>query len=151
MAQETYSYSFANSILTIDGQRVGSFGDGDDVIKITPSAPLVEVIKGADGTTVYAVTADKGWNVEITLMAASPTNAIFRAMANTMQRVGAVVSGRTMNLTDIINRDRFTGIKGAMTEMPELARGAKPGTLVWKFHFADGDMTQITAPAVGAV
>lgn len=148
---DVYSYGFANNIITVNGQRVGAFSDGDDVVSISPNADLVTVMKGADGSTVYAVSADKGWNVDITLQKASATNAVFRAMANAMRIPGAPVVGVTMKGIDIQNRDGFTGIKGVITKFPETKKGEKPGPQTWSFHFAEGDLNDVPGLQVGAL
>jgi hypothetical protein len=67
-------YSFANTVLTIDGRRVIGFGEGDDVISIEPTTELGTSIVGADGSALLSITADQSATLTLKLVHHSPFN-----------------------------------------------------------------------------
>lgn len=140
-------YSFANNVISLSGQKISGFDDGDDVVKCTPNAALSEGTVGADGTVVFSDSADQSYKVEITLLATVPSNLVFRAIERQQRTIGAPQRALTLSIVDLYLRDRFTATGGRLVEVAEITRGKKVSKYVWKLHFAQGTPIEAyTAP-----
>jgi hypothetical protein len=146
-----FSYSFANTVLTLNGIRIGAFDEGDSVIKITPSADLVTVTTGVDGSKTYNISADRGWIMEITLQKLSPSNSVLRQIANSYQVPGIPVLGLSCLMLDVVARDRFVGTAGMITKVPGPEKGGRAGKQTWTLEFSGGEVTESAALELGAV
>jgi hypothetical protein len=146
-----FAYNFQNSVLTINGIRIGAFDEGDAVIKITPSADLATVTTGSCGAKTFNVSADRGCIIEITLQKLSPSNNVLRQIANAYQVPGILVTALSCSLIDIVNRNRTVATKGMITKLPAPEHGGKAGKQTWVMEFAEHEITEANATQLGSI
>ena len=138
MAIAPQVYGFFNNIITLNGVVITGYADGDDVVKLTPNAPISEAVVGALGEVVFNDNADKSYKCELTLQQTAPINTYLRGLAAQQRIPGARAVALTLSITDLARRDRFTGTSGRIVEVPEFVRGQKAGKYTWKLHFGIG-------------
>lgn len=59
------TYTAANVVITVDGQRVRGLWDGDDAIVVTPGADIGTGIVGADGSSIFSQSTDNSASISL--------------------------------------------------------------------------------------
>ena len=113
---QTQRYSFADNIISILGTPITGFDDGDDVVKLTPNAPLSDVTVGANGDVVFSDGADESYKVEMALLQTAPINAFLWSIVRNQRLPGVPQIALTLSIVDMYSRTRFTGTGGRIVE-----------------------------------
>lgn len=145
---QTQRYSFADNIISILGTPITGFDDGDDVVKLTPNAPLSDVTVGANGDVVFSDGADESYKVELALLQTAPINAFLWSIVRNQRLPGVPQIALTLSIVDMYSRTRFTGTGGRIVEAPETTLGKKAKNRVWKFHFSRGTPSEVAGAAL---
>lgn len=121
-------YSFYNTDLLIDGNRVDGFIAAQSVITARRNVPQHAPIFGAYGEMAVSTTADLSGSIVFSLMQTADWNEILYARAQLTQATG--LSGNKslwepmqIQLVDKMGDVLVTGVNGMIPQQPAIARG----------------------------
>ena len=129
------SYTMLNVTATLDGLRVSGLFDGDDAITITPNADIGSLLVGADGSSVFSQSADRGAQIVMRLQPNSPTHRqlIQRWKA---QRSG-LIRGMPFDLIDSDSGEGGSTDKCFIFAAPEVQKGFNATERAWTLVTGD--------------
>ncbi|QQM29294.1 DUF3277 family protein [Martelella lutilitoris] len=87
------AYGMVNVSSTIDGQQVTGLWDGDDAISIAPMTDKGTMLVGADGSSIFSVSANGGATITIRLQHKSPTHRLLTQKLARQKALGGAFSG----------------------------------------------------------
>ncbi|HEI0612410.1 TPA: hypothetical protein SIF59_004293 [Escherichia coli] len=129
-------YSFYNTTLLIDGNRVDGFTAGQQVIRAARNVPQHLPVMDAYGKMAVATTADLSGTLTFPLLQTADWNEILYARAQLSQATG--LSGNKslwvpmqVQLVDNMGDVVVNGVNGCILQQPAIARGVGFTSNVW--------------------
>lgn len=127
--EATYAADSIN--ILFGGIKISGYADGT-YISVKRSSPLYTKKIGADGTGARARQADLSGEIEITLLATSPSNDFLSAQV-VLDRNGLGVNG--FQMTDKLSPNEICHADRAwVAEMPQTEKDKEVGEKKWVFH-----------------
>jgi hypothetical protein len=124
------TYSFANTIVLVNGIEIVGWDEGDDVIAIKKNAPPAAVKVGAGGDACAAISSDQSGTFTFKMKHTSPSNRYLQKLVNQAQN-GNFVPIRVL-FKDTARNDLGEGTDGIITGQPGISRGAGISTNEWE-------------------
>jgi len=125
------NYSAQRVVISAEAVPLTGMGE-DGFISISPKAPRFETVVGADGTVVRSLSADRRVDVEITLLAASPSNAHLQALFIVDSESG--IMPFPLQVQDLSGTMVCSIGVAWVVEAPKIERGKTEGNVVWKLE-----------------
>jgi hypothetical protein len=124
-------YSAANTIVNYAGHTFEGFAAGEDVIKVSPLGPGVQIVVGIQGDGVVNMSTDKSARITIKLLKGSATNKYLSAKYNAAQ-IGMVLSAPLI-ITEVGSDEKVTAKKTLIEKMPDMSKGSTASPVEWSF------------------
>lgn len=99
MARQT-AYSMLNVVATIDRRNVIGFWDGDDAVTVDRNSDRGTGLVGADGASIFSITADRSASITLRLQHTSPTHRLLHQKLKQQQARGAMFRGFPFSVMD---------------------------------------------------
>ena len=134
------AFSFANTILLINGVEITGWAEGDDVIKIERSNDSASHKIGAGGEMMVSLSTDKSGKVTFKLQQTSSSNVFLSKLCNLQD--GGVETFVPVNVKfqDTYRQDTAEGTVGYITKDAPIQRGAQAGETEWSVNVERLDM-----------
>ncbi|TQI72908.1 uncharacterized protein DUF3277 [Bosea sp. AK1] len=116
------AYGFDSVVVTIDGQRVQGFYDGDDAVTIEPFEDSGTPVVGADGTAIVSFSASRAATVTIRLMLNSPFNQVL-INKDRVRKSGGIPKPFNISVVNSINGESGSCTTAVLTKMPTRSEG----------------------------
>lgn len=129
--------------VTVDGQKVTGFADGDDVLMIERSSDIGEMIVGALGDSEFAQSSDRSARITLKLLQTSATHRLLTQRLK-RQESGRIPKGFTFTFKDRINGEGGQAKAFIMTA-PSIQKGKNSTVREWVL--VTGDLAYDTPTA----
>lgn len=124
-------YSFANTVVLVNGVELTGWSEGDDVISIERLNDSASHKVGAGGDMMVTLSADKSGQFTFKLQQTSPSNKFLLGLL-ALQEAGAETFIPVFVLfQDTYRNDLATGTVGYLKRPPNISRGATAGDQEW--------------------
>lgn len=123
------AYSFANTIVLVNGVELTGWAEGDDVIQLARLNDSAMHVIGADGVMTMALSADRSGSCTFSLMQSSESNAYLSTLMNTQEN-GAFVP-LFVQFKDTGGSDLGSGTQGYLTKPADMTRGTNVNAQEW--------------------
>lgn len=134
----------ANALnVTIDGQKVTGFADGDDALTVERNADIGELVVGALGDSIFSQSADRSARITLKLLQTSATHRLLAKRLKRQER--GIPTGLVFTFKDRVNGEGGQATVFIMTA-PTIQKGKNPTTREWVL--VTGDMSYDTPTAV---
>lgn len=143
----TYSYSFANVVVTVNGLKVTGFWEGDDAVQVAPSADNATPLVGADGEATVSYSMDDSVRVTMRLKPNSPMNAILEAFYR-RARARGIGTSFPVSLLDTSNGEGGSGADGHVIQAPERQFGGNATVREWVLFVNSWQWSPVRYPAL---
>jgi hypothetical protein len=131
------NYDPGRNVLVIGGVQIQGFGEGT-FIKVSRKTPTFSTKVGAGGDVVRSKSRDRRGMIEITLLAASPSNDYLSALCVTDEQVDAGVGAvGPAFLKELNGTTVCAGPNAWVTQPADLERAAEAGMVTWTVEVAD--------------
>lgn len=125
-------YSFANTVMLINGVEVTGWAEGDDVIQVKRLSDSASHKIGADGKMVVSLSTNKSGEFTFKLMQTSPTNAYLCGLMALQENAdGNLFIPINCLFQDTLRQDLATGTVGYLKRPADMSRGAQAQTQEW--------------------
>ena len=124
-------YSFANTLVLVNGIEISGYDEGDDVINITRLGDSASHLIGADGGMVVSLSSDRSGEIRFRLNQTSSSNIILSGLINAQEN-GAFVPV-FIQFMDTKGLDLASGTQGYMRRQPDMTRGVNSNSQEWTF------------------
>lgn len=132
-------YSFYNTDLLIDGERVTGFTASQAIITARRNVPQHLPLMDAYGELAVATTADQSGTITFPLLQTADWNEILYSKAQITQATG--LSGNKslwqpiqVSLVDKMGDVLVTGVNGAILQQPAIQRGVSFTSNLWAIY-----------------
>lgn len=122
-------YSFANTIVLVNGVEMSGFDEGDDVINIARLTDSASHVVGADGKMTVSLSSDRSGEISFRLNQSSNSNAILSGLINAQEN-GAFVPV-FIQFADTKGIDLASGTQGYMKRQSDMTRGGNSNSQEW--------------------
>ena len=133
-----WTYSFLDVQAAITGPGAAfSLGAGagaaEEGITVEPTGDINAMVKGADGTPMHSLLADKTGHVICRYLKTSPVNALLSA-ALAFQRASSANHGQnTLSIVNNVSGDVITCQATAFSKVPSVEYGTEGKMIEWRF------------------
>jgi len=127
------TYSAQRVVITAEGVPLTGMGE-DGFLKISPKSPRFETTVGADGAVVRSKSADRRVDIEIVLLASSPSNAHLQALFDTDSETGTMPF--PLQIEDLGGRMVCSVAIAWVVAQPPGEFGKSEGSVTWKLEGA---------------
>lgn len=124
-------FSFANTIIVVNGIELVEWSDGDDVISIKRRTDSISDKVGCSGSMVVSVSSDKSGEFTFKLQQTSPSNRFLNNLVNLQEAGGALFTPVAVLFQDTYRQDLATGTVGYIKKPTEMKRGAMASDQEW--------------------
>lgn len=128
--------------VTVDGQKVTGFADGDDTLTVERGADIGEMIVGALGDSIFSQSADSSARITLKLLQTSATHRLLTQRLKRQER--GIPQGFTFTFKDRINGEGGQGRVFIMTA-PSIQKGKNATVREWVL--VTGDLAYDTPTA----
>lgn len=126
---DTKTYDFKQVSVSIGGNLITGFAEGDDAIKVTPDADDWSLSVGADGEASRSKSNNAAATVVITLKQTSDANDVLMGLRNLDRATGK--GAVPVFIKDSSGRALHSSDKGWIQKLPEATYGANAGNREW--------------------
>jgi len=127
------TYSADRVVIAAEGVPLTGMGE-DGFIKVSPRTNRFESTVGADGGVVRSKSLDRRVDIEITLLASSPSNAHLQALFDTDSETGTMPF--PLQVEDLGGRMVFSVAIAWVVAQPPGEFGKTEGSITWKLEGA---------------
>lgn len=133
-----WTYSFLDVQAAITGPGAAfSLGAGsgasEEGISIEPTGDINAMTKGADGTPMHSLLADKTGTVTCRFLKTSPVNALLSAAMAFQRTSGANHGQNTLSIVNNVSGDVITCQAVAFAKVPSVEYGSEGKMIEWRF------------------
>jgi hypothetical protein len=128
---KTSAYSMLNVSATLDRRDVKGLWDGDDAIVVTMNSDVGEGIVGADGSSIFSISADQSAEISIKLQHTSPTHKFLSQKLKQHRQRGANVKPFSFSIKDKVSGEGGTADKCFIRTAPEDSKGKVATVREW--------------------
>lgn len=107
----------------IDGYEIKDWAEGGDVISYAYQADAGAMTIGSRGRGVFVANQNRSTILTLKLLQHGPDNKFLNRLSSLQRTNLKGFTALTLNIRDLINEDRATGIQGFFTTLPGLVRG----------------------------
>ena len=140
-------YSFANTVLNVNGVPISGFSEGDDVIQGSRRVDAFTDQVGADGHMLVARNANRSGAIILKLQIGTASNSYLSALFEAQEK-GAIFVAASVVFKNTINNEVFMGTKGYIPKPSDVARGTNPTEQEWSIVVEDYEAVFATLPEV---
>lgn len=133
-------YSFANTVVLINGVEITGWAEGDDVIDIERANDSVSHKIGAGGNMMASLSTDKSGTVKMKLQATSSSNVFLSKLCNLQDGGTATFVPINLKFQDTYRQDTAEGTVGYIKKDAGIKRGSKAGDPEWEIIVEQLDM-----------
>ena len=133
-------YSFANTVMIINGVEITGFSEGDDVIDITRNGDSASHKVGADGHMVVSLSADKSGAYKFKLQSTSSSNRYLSMLAAQQDGGTATFVPLHVKFQDLHRQDLADGSVGYLKKHADIKTGKEAGEREWEVIVESLDM-----------
>lgn len=119
------------------GRHIASGFADDSFISIEPASDGTSYVVGADGEIVRSIDPSNVYTVKIALLQTSKTNEYLQKMYDKDKKDGKGTF--TVNINDIIGKEKFVGATAWVTKPPAWGRGKTQNNREWEIVVGEGD------------
>ena len=127
------TYSFANTIVLVNGVEITGFAEGDDVIDIKRLNDSASHKIGADGNMMTSLSADKSGSIAIKLNQTSSSNKFLSKLHTAQEAMGSRCRPVQVMFQDTYRNDLASGSLGYIKTHADTVRGAQGQKTEWTF------------------
>lgn len=125
------AYSALNVSATLNQQAVSGLWDGDDAIVIAPLSDIGSMIVGADGSSIFSQSANKGATITLRLQHTSPTHRLLHQLWARQSSRGLRISGFPFDVMDADSGEGGTADRCYIQAGPTDSKGQAAGPREW--------------------
>lgn len=125
------AYSFKNVVASIDRRDVKGLWDGDDSITVAMAADQGARTVGADGSSIFSISADQSANITIRLQHTSPTHRFLMQKWNAQKTRGAAANGFPFAVKDTVSGEGGTATDCRIMTAPADSKGKAATVREW--------------------
>lgn len=125
------AYSMVNVVATIDRRAVQGFWDGDDAVTVDRNADRGTGLVGADGDSIFSITADKSAAITLRLQHTSPTHRLLHQKLKQQQARGALYGGFSFSVKDLASGEGGSADKVYIQAAPSDGKGVNASAREW--------------------
>lgn len=132
----TYSFLDVNAAITGPGAAFSlgaGAGAAEEGITIEPAGDINAMTKGADGTPMHSLLADKTGHVICRYLKTSPVNALLSAALAFQRTSGANHGQNTISVVNANSGDVITCQAVAFSKVPTIDYGTEGKMIEWRF------------------
>jgi hypothetical protein len=123
-------YSFEQLVVTIAGQRVQGFADGDDAVSVEPFEASGVPVVGADGAAMMSVSASRAARIRLKLMPFAPFNKVLMNYDRTRKQ-GAVPTPFNISIVNTLSGESGACTTAMIEEIPTRSEGKTGSEREW--------------------
>ena len=127
MPNASTNYDPKRCAVTLMGERVEGWADGDDAIMVQPNTDRTTRRTGADGYHVVSRSADRSGTITLKLLPSSPAHKRLLQL----DRAGAVQLPGDFSLRDTTTGEGHTAVDLYIKTAPSMGVGTTSGTRTW--------------------
>jgi hypothetical protein len=124
-------YSFANTVVIINGVEITGWSEGDDVIDIKRLADSATHKVGAAGDMMVSLSADRSGEFTFKLQALSSSNSYLESLVSQQEAGAATFQPISVLFQDTFRNDMGQASAGYIKKLSDLKRGATAGEHEW--------------------
>ena len=122
-------YSYAESVLLVNGVEITGFWEGDDVIQIERLNDSASHIVGVDGTMVFSQSLDRSGSFTFRLVQGTESNRYLTLLMGLQENGESVPI--FVQFKDTKGSDLASGTQGYITRPSGMTRGANANAQEW--------------------
>ena len=134
---KTSAYSMINVSATLDRRDVKGLWDGDDTIVVTQGSDVGEGLVGADGSSIFSISADQSAEISIKLQHTSPTHRFLSQKLKQTRNRGANVNAFSFSVKDRVSGEGGTADKCYIRKAPDDSKGKMATVREWLIWTGD--------------
>jgi hypothetical protein len=123
------SYNFSEVVLTIDGQRIGGYGE-DGGVSVEFAGDDSEMVQGADGEVVVNQLPRQPATMTVTLLETSLSNGILQAIYTAQRLTGTALS--PLALVDPSTGESLMSAEAKIANRPNITKNKSASAREWK-------------------
>ena len=131
MAGRTSAYSYINVTATIDRRTIQGLWEGDDAVEVSFNEDRGTGITGADGDSLFSISANKSAAVTLRLQQASPTHRLLMQKLKQQQARGAAFGGFSFSVKDRVSGEGGSCDKVFIQTAPGKSYGVAAAPREW--------------------
>lgn len=124
-------YSFANTVVLVNGREITGWDEGDDVIKVARLGDSATHKIGAGGEMMVSLSTDKSGEFTFKLQAGSDANNYLMELVKRQEAGASTFSPVNVLMQDTFRQDRGSAATCYMKKPSDMIRGAKAGSQEW--------------------
>lgn len=136
------SFSYENVSVTIDGQRLTGFWEGDDAVVISRNKASGTPIVGVDGSAVVSRPVDTSRNLVFKVM---PNSTAHRILTNKQRSIeNNLIQTFTISVTDVGNGEGGQSVQATIIGQPDMSLGENASEREWTIfahEWVDNEVT----------
>jgi hypothetical protein len=125
-------FSFANTIVILNGVEITGWAAGDDVIDIKRLSDSISHKIGAGGHMMVSVTTDKSGSFTFKLQQTSQSNAYLNNILHLQEAGGQTFAPVAVLFQDTYRQDLATGTTGYIKKPTDIKRGVTANDQEWE-------------------
>lgn len=126
------AYSMKNVVVTVDGQAVIGFWDGDDAVTVDPLTDVGTLMVGADGSSIFSQHANEGATITLRLQHTSPTHRLLHQRWARQRAAGIRgLGGFPVTVMDVDSGEGGATDQAFIQSGPADAKGVDAGSREW--------------------
>lgn len=128
---KTSAYSFINVSATLDRRDIKGFWEGDDAIVVTQGADVGTPLVGADGSSIFSISADQSAQISIKLQHTSPMHRFLSQRLRQTRARGAQVATFPFSFKDKVSGEGGVASSCFIMTAPEDSKGTNATVREW--------------------
>lgn len=133
----TSAYSYINVTATIDRREIKGLWEGDDAVEVAYANDRGTGLTGADGASIFSVSADKSAEVTLRLQHTSPTHRLLMQKLKQQQARGANFTGFSFSVKDRVSGEGGSCDKAYIQTAPGKSYGVNAVVREWVIWCGD--------------
>lgn len=125
-------YSFATTVMLINGVEITGWADGDDVIKISRRVDSASDKVGAGGDMMVSLSSNKSGTFEFTLQQTSSSNKFLNSLMDRQEAGALTFVPISAMFQDIYRNDLASGSAGYLVKPADMNRGENGNNVTWQ-------------------
>lgn len=134
-------YSFANTILLLNGVEISGFDEGDDVITMARREDSTRDKVGADGEMTVYVSSDRSGTCVFRLMQSADSNTFLAGLIGTQEN--GIFVPVFFQFKDTAGLDLVSGTQGYVNKPADMVRGEAANAQEWTITLERLDMLHL--------
>lgn len=131
MAGRTSAYSYINVTATIDRRIIQGLWEGDDAVEVAYGEDRGTGVTGADGSSLFSISANKSATVTLRVQHTSPTHRLLQQKLKQQQARGAAFGGFSFSVKDRVSGEGGSCDKVYIQTAPGKSYGVNAQAREW--------------------